>query len=112
MRVLSARVPPLNMPILRELGDILRDRLKSAIIVLATVYDDKPNFLSMVTPDLVSKGFRADSIIKQVTKVTGGGGGGKASIAQAGGKDISKIDEALNLVKSVIASEAKQSRKA
>ena len=100
--VLSARVPPLTMPILREMGDILRDRLKSAIIVLATVYDDKPNFLSMVTLDLVDKGFRADSIIKQVAKVTGGSGGGKANIAQAGGKDKSKLDEALSLVDKLV----------
>jgi len=96
--VLSVKVPPLTIPILREMGDILRDRLESAIIVLATVYDGKPNFLSMVTPDLVAKGFRADNIIEQIAKVAGGGGGGKASIAQAGGKDVSKIDEALNLV--------------
>ncbi len=100
--VLSAKVPPLTMPILREMGDILRDRLKSVIIVLATVYDNKPNFLAMVTPDLVAKGFRADNIVRQVAKVTGGGGGGKASIAQAGGKDISKIDEALNLVSKLV----------
>jgi alanyl-tRNA synthetase len=102
--VLAAEVLPLSMPTLREMGDILRDRLKSAIVVLATVHDDKPNFLAMVTPDLIAKGFHAGDIIKQVAKVTGGGGGGKASMAQAGGKDASKIDEALKLAKSVIAS--------
>jgi alanyl-tRNA synthetase len=102
--VLAAKVPPLTMPILREMGDILRDRLKSAIVVLATVYNGKPNFLAMVTPDLIAKGFHAGDIINQVAKVTGGGGGGKAAMAQAGGKDAAKIDEALKLVKSVIAS--------
>ncbi|MCJ7791077.1 MAG: alanine--tRNA ligase, partial [Dehalococcoidia bacterium] len=102
--VLAAKVPPLTMPILREMGDILRDRLKSAIVVLATVYNGKPNFLAMVTPDLIAKGFHAGDIINQVAKVTGGGGGGKAAMAQAGGKDAAKIDEALKLVKGVIAS--------
>jgi alanyl-tRNA synthetase len=102
--VLAARVPALTTPILREMGDILRDRLKSAIVVLATVYNGKPNFLAMVTPDLIAKGFNAGDIINQVAKVTGGGGGGKAAMAQAGGKDAAKIDEALKSVKGVIAS--------
>jgi alanyl-tRNA synthetase len=103
--VLAAKVPPLTMPILREMGDILRDRLKSSIVVLATVYNEKPNFLAMVTPDLIAKGFHAGNIINQVAKVTGGGGGGKAAMAQAGGKDAAKIDEALKLVKRVVASQ-------
>jgi alanyl-tRNA synthetase len=100
--VLAARVPSLTMPVLREMGDILRDRLKSAVIVLATVYNGKPNFLAMVSPDLIARGFRAGDIINQVARVTGGGGGGKAAMAQAGGKDASKIDEALKLVKDVV----------
>jgi alanyl-tRNA synthetase len=100
--VLTARVPALTMPILREMGDILRNRLKSAIVVLSTVYNGKPNFLAMVTPDLIDKGFHAGDIINQVAKVTGGGGGGKATMAQAGGKDATKIDEALKLVHKLI----------
>jgi len=97
-------VPALTMPILREMGDILRDKLKSGIVVLATVYNGKPNFLAMVTPDLIARGFHAGDIISQVARVTGGGGGGKAAMAQAGGKDATKIDEALKLVKNIIAS--------
>jgi len=100
--VLAAKVPALTMPILREMGDTLRDRLKSAIVVLATVYNGKPNFLAMVTPDLIAKGFHAGDIIDQIAKVTGGGGGGKAAMAQAGGKDAAKIDEALKLVHKLI----------
>ena len=100
--VLAAKVPALSMPILREMGDTLRDKLKSAIVVLATVYNGKPNFLAMVTPDLIAKGFHAGEIINQVAKVTGGGGGGKAAMAQAGGKDAAKIDEALQLVHKLI----------
>ncbi len=100
--VLAAEVPALSIPVLREMGDILRDRLKSAIVVLATVYNGKPNFLAMVTPDLIARGFHAGDIINQVAKVTGGGGGGKAGMAQAGGKDAAKIDEALKLVRKLI----------
>jgi alanyl-tRNA synthetase len=107
--VLVAKVRSLSMPILREMGDMLRDRLGSAILVLATAYSGKPNFLAMVTPDLVAKGFHAGNIVKQVAKVTGGGGGGKASMAQAGGRDIARIDEALNSVKNIVASQSSSS---
>ncbi len=103
--VLAARVPALTMPILREMGDILRSRLQSAVVVLATVYDGKPSFLAMVTPDLIARGFHAGDIINRVARVTGGGGGGKAAMAQAGGKEAAKIDEALKLVKNIIASQ-------
>jgi alanyl-tRNA synthetase len=102
--VLAARVPSLTMPVLRETGDILRDRMKSAIVVLATVHNGKPNFLAMVTPDLIARGFHAGDIINQAAKATGGGGGGKAAMAQAGGKDAAKIDEALKSVKGLIVS--------
>ena len=101
--VLAARVPSLTMPILREMGDILKDRLKSAVVVLATVCDGKPSFLAMVTPDLVARGFNAGDIINRVARITGGGGGGKAAMAQAGGQDANRVDEALRLVKSIVA---------
>ena len=100
--VLSARVPPTSSEVLRQMGDSLKDRLKSAVIVLGTVYDDKPSFVAMVTSDLVSKGLNAGDIVKQVALVTGGSGGGKASMAQAGGKEKGKIDEALGLVKQLV----------
>jgi alanyl-tRNA synthetase len=102
--VLAASVPALAMPILREVGDMLRDRLGSAVVVLATVHGSKPSFLAMVTPDLVARGISAGDIINQVAKVTGGGGGGKATMAQAGGRDASKVDEALKLARRIIAS--------
>jgi len=101
--VLAVKVPELALPILREMGDMLRGRLKSAVIVLATVQHSKPSFLAMVTPDLVAKGFHAGDIINQVAKVAGGGGGGKPGMAQAGGRDASKVDEALKLAKSIVA---------
>ncbi|MDD4875585.1 MAG: alanine--tRNA ligase [Dehalococcoidales bacterium] len=102
VKVLAAKVPSLQMQTLRELCDLLRERLKSGIIVLGTVNQDKPAFLAAVTPDLVARGYDAVKIVKEVAKVTGGGGGGKANLAQAGGKNKDKIDEALNLVKSLI----------
>ncbi|MFH0914307.1 MAG: DHHA1 domain-containing protein, partial [Chloroflexota bacterium] len=100
--VLAASVPSTRPEILREMGDFLRDKLRSAVIVLGTSYQDKPLFLAMVTPDLVAKGYHAGNIIKQVARVAGGGGGGKAELAQAGGRFADKLDEALGLVKSLI----------
>jgi len=100
--VLAARVPPLSMPVVRETGDMLKDRLKSAIVVLATTCDNRPNFLAMITPDLVARGFHAGEIVKQVAQITGGGGGGKANMAQAGGRDIAKVDEALRSVAQIV----------
>ena len=100
--VLAARVPPSRIEILREMSDLLRERLKSVVLVLGTVYEDKPIFLAAVTPDLVAKGYDAGKIVKQVAAVAGGGGGGKATLAQAGGKYKDKLDEALGLVKELI----------
>lgn len=100
--VLAARVPSLPPQALREMGDFLRDKLKSAIIVLGTVYEDRPSFLALVTQDLTGKGYNAGNIVKKVAQVTGGGGGGKPNMAQAGGKDKSRVDEALRLVRSLI----------
>jgi len=100
--VLAARVPSSRMQALREMSDLLREQLKSAVIVLGTVYEDKPVFLATVTPDLVTKGYDAGEIVKQVARVTGGSGGGKARLAQAGGKYKDKLDEALHLVKGLV----------
>jgi alanyl-tRNA synthetase len=100
--LLAAKVPSTSLSVLRDMGDLLRDRLKSAVIVLGTVHDGKPGFVAMVTPDLASRGLHAGDIVKQVAAVTGGSGGGKADMAQAGGKDKAKLDEALELVKSLV----------
>ena len=102
VKVLAARVPSSRLEALREMCDLLRERLESGVIVLGTVYEDKPLFIAAVTPDLVAKGYDAGKIVGQVAKVTGGGGGGKPTMAQAGGKNKSKLDEALRLVKDLI----------
>jgi len=102
VKVLVAKVPSSRLEMLREMSDFLRDRLLSAIVVLGTVYEDKPAFLAAVTPDLVARGYDAGKIVKQVAAVTGGGGGGKPNLAQAGGRDKKKLDEALKLVKGLI----------
>jgi len=100
--LLVARIPSSRLEILREMSDLIRDKLKSAVVVLGTVYEGRPVFLTAVTSDLVARGYNAGEIVKQVAKVTGGGGGGKPSLAQAGGKYKDKLDEALRLAKNLI----------
>ncbi len=112
INLLSVKVPSFTMPIFREMGDLLLAKLESGIIVLAMSSGKKPTFLAMVTPDLVQKGFHAGKIIKQIAEVAGGSGGGKANIAQAGGKLADKIDEALNMVEKIIASQRIENKNA
>ncbi len=102
INVLTAKISASNMDVLREAGDWLKDKLGSAVIVLGVVLENNPRFLAMVTPDLIGKGIHAGKIIKEVAQVAGGGGGGKPEMAQAGGKDKSKIDEALRLVPDLV----------
>lgn len=101
------KVDNMNMNDLRNLGDELKSRLGSGVIVLASVEDEKLSFVGMVTKDLIEKGIHAGNIIKEVAKATGGGGGGRPDMAQAGGKDIWKIDEALGLVQNLIKGQIK-----
>jgi alanyl-tRNA synthetase len=102
IKVLSVRISSDSQQVLREMADFLRDSLQSGIVVLGSVSGDRPMFIATITPDLVAKGYNAGDIVKQVSKVAGGGGGGKANFAQAGGKDKNKLDEALRLVKSLV----------
>ena len=92
--VVVARVPAQSAEAMREMGDLLREKLGSAVVVLGAVVSDRPNFLAMVTKDLAGR-VHAGNLIKQVAAVTGGGGGGRAHMAQAGGKDASRLDDAL-----------------
>jgi len=102
VKVLTANVPNTRIDGLREMSDFLKDKLGSSIIVLGSAFEGKPSFIAVVSPDLVQKGYNAGDIVKKVAQVTGGGGGGKAGMAQAGGKDASKLEEALKLVRTLI----------
>ncbi len=93
--VISARMDGIEIDVLKDLGDRLKDRTENAVIVLGSVIEEKILFLVMVGQDAIEKGAHAGNIIKEVAKIAGGGGGGKPNMAQAGGKDVSKIDEAL-----------------
>ncbi|MDA8236187.1 MAG: alanine--tRNA ligase [Clostridia bacterium] len=107
VKVLAAQVGAPDMDALRSMGDMLRDKLGSAVVALGSVAGDKVNFVVMVTKDLVGQGVHAGNIIKEVAKAAGGGGGGRPDMAQAGGKEPGKVAEALSLVEGLVAGQVK-----
>jgi len=96
--VLSARVSAGNMETLREMADRLRNKLESGIIVLGTSAEGKVLLVATVTPDMVKAGYHAGRLIGEVARLTGGGGGGRPDLAQAGGKNVEDLDHALSQV--------------
>jgi alanyl-tRNA synthetase len=98
--VVVGRVPASSIEAMREVGDLLREKLGSGVVVLGSVFGDRPTFLAVVTKDLSGR-VHAGNLIKQVAAVTGGSGGGRPDMAQAGGKDASKMDEALEVARRI-----------
>ena len=101
-KLLVAAVGEASIDTLRDMADILRDRLAPALIVLGSTYAEKPVFLCVVAPELVSMGYHAGNIIKKMSEIAGGGGGGRPNLAQGGGRDVTKLSAALEAVNSFI----------
>lgn len=87
---------------LRDLADEVRDKIGSVVVLFATVNENKLNFVCAVSKDLVDKKIFAGKLIKDIAKVAGGGGGGRNDMATAGGKDLDKVDDALNKLKELL----------
>ncbi|MBD2870396.1 alanine--tRNA ligase [Paenibacillus arenilitoris] len=100
--VLCAKVSAPSMDALRGIVDELKLKLTSSVIVLGAIADDKVNLAAAVSPELVKKGFHAGKIVKEAAVHCGGSGGGRPDMAQAGGKDVSKLDEALKLTEELV----------
>ncbi len=96
--VLAVVIQHANSDILRVMTDRFRDKYKSGVVVLGTVSEDKPVIVASVTEDLILKGITASEIVKTIAPIIGGSGGGRPNMAQAGGKDPSRLDEALQQV--------------
>ena len=97
-KVLTAMVPKADANRLRQMGDLLREKEPGVVAVLASVKDDKPAFLAVCGKDAVAAGLKAGELVKQVCCCCGGSGGGKPDSAMGGGKDVTKVDNALALV--------------
>ena len=95
VQLLVARVEVDSTDALRGMADRLRERMDSAFVTLGAVIDERPQLLALATDDVVARGLRADEVVKAAGAVVGGGGGGRPGLAQAGGRDASRLDEAL-----------------
>lgn len=105
--VLPARVQITEPEALREMAERLRSRLGSGVVVLGSQHDGRVNFVAMVSKDLVQRGIHAGNLLREVARIASGGGGGRADMAQAGGKDPGKLDQALAYSLKVVAAQVR-----
>jgi alanyl-tRNA synthetase len=98
VRVVSVRVDATSVEGLRFHADSARKALPEGVAVFGSIINDQPFFVAVSTPAAVKRGVHAGNLLKRVATVAGGGGGGRPDMAQGGGKDASKIDEALAIV--------------
>jgi alanyl-tRNA synthetase len=102
-RIIVGELPSGPDEQIRQQVDRLRQKAGSAVVVLGWQDDGKVQLLAAVTDDLVKKGLHAGKLVGQVAKVVGGSGGGKPTMAQAGGKEPAKLPEALQLARKLVA---------
>ena len=105
VKFLGVSLEGVDMNELRNLGDDLKAKLGSGVIVLASVNEGKVNLMATATDDVVAKGAHAGNIIKAAAPKVGGGGGGRPNMAQAGGKNPSGVNEAIEAAKEALASQ-------
>ena len=103
LKIITAAIPDADGNKLRTMGDGLREKESNVVAVLACVNDGKITFVASCGKDAVAKGIKAGDIIKHVTAICGGKGGGKPDTAMGGGSDTLKLDDALASVDNFVA---------
>jgi len=98
IKVLASKVEATDVNQMRNMLDDLKQKLGSAVVLLASTNEGKVTFIAGVTKDLVEKGYHAGKLVKEAATICEGGGGGRPDMAQAGGKNAEKLPEALNVV--------------
>ena len=96
--VLAVQVNANDIDTMRQMTDWFRDKLGSSVVAVGALVDDKPMVVAAVTEDLLGRGMHAGNLVRDAAKLMGGGGGGRPTMAQAGGKDAGKLAEALDSV--------------
>jgi len=104
VRVVTCRKDGCDANALRQLGDVLRDKDNAVVAVIAAVNGEKITFQCVCGKDAVAKGIKAGDIIKNITAIAGGKGGGKPDSAMGGGNDVSKLSDAMNAVNGFVQS--------
>ena len=107
VNLVCSKFEDMDMNTLKEVADSLRDKLASGVVALANVADGKVNFVITATKDSIDKGIHCGNIVKEVSAIAGGKGGGRPNMAQAGAPDIAKVDEALNHASEVVKAQVK-----
>ncbi len=102
VKLVSGRTSANGPEAMREMGDFIKTRLPSATICLGAVVNGNPLMVVMVTPDLVERGLHAGNLVRDAARVMGGGGGGQPELAQAGGRQAEKLDDALRRIAELI----------
>ena len=102
VKLVAGRTSANGSEAMREMGDFLKTRLPSVVIALGAIVNGNPLLVTMVTSDLVEKGLHAGNISRDAARVMGGGGGGQPEMAQAGGRQADKLDDALRRVADLI----------
>ena len=102
LHVLDVKLADTDANTLRQIGDVLRDKDKSVVALIASVNGDKISYLCVCGEDAVKKGIKAGDVIKAVTAITGGKGGGKPDSAMGGGADLSKLDESIKELYNIV----------
>ncbi len=102
VKVVAGRTSANSAEAMREMGDFIKTRLPSAVICLGAVVNGNPLMVTMVTPDLVDRGLHAGNIVRDAARVMGGGGGGQPEMAQAGGRQADKLEDALRRVTELV----------
>ena len=102
INVLARDVEVNDMEALRSMADMLKDKIGTGVVLLGASPGDKTIFAAMATKDAVSRGVHAGKLVGEVAKITNGGGGGRPDMAQAGGKDPSKLKEAVDAVAEIL----------
>ena len=107
VKLLAAKVDGVDMNGLRDLGDQLKDKLGEGVVLLAAVNGEKVNLLAMATDAAQKAGAHAGNLIKAVAAIVGGGGGGRPNMAQAGGKNPAKAQEAVDAAAGILEGQIK-----
>ena len=107
VKVVTGKFDGLGADEMRAIGDKVRDKIGSGVLVLAGTDGGKVTFIAMATKDILSRGVHAGNLVREVAKIAGGGGGGKPDSAQAGGKMPEKADEALSAVSALVKAQLK-----
>ena len=95
IKIIAARVDAKDQQQLRDIADQIKQKAAPAVVILASADEQKVMWVVMAAKEALTKGVHAGQLIREAAKITGGGGGGRPDMAQAGGKDASKIEEAL-----------------